>query len=177
MLKRSLLALFPLLLAAGCSSVDSVSNDLGHIFQSSSDNPVRIESDPSGADVYVMGEKVGVTPLKLSQKDMFPNTYPKEKESFYGKVTLKKAGCSDYTKTVNAKIIDVGLKAKLDCGGLYPSASSQGESRAPETRSVPIPRLSETVEQRLDKIKDLQNKGLITEDEAKKARERVLNDL
>jgi cytochrome c-type biogenesis protein CcmH/NrfG len=39
------------------------------------------------------------------------------------------------------------------------------------------PRMSKTVEQRLEEIKDLQNKGLITDDEAKKAREHVLNDL
>lgn len=176
-LKRSgkALVLFPLLLAAGCSSVDSVSNDLGHMFSSKSGGPIRIESNPSGADVYVMGEKVGVTPLKIEQKDVFPNTYPKEKESLYGQVTLKKAGCSDYTKTVNAKILDVGLKAKLDCGDLNPDGTRGGASQG--VRSEPIPRLSETVEQRLEKIKDLQNKGLITEEEAKKAREHVLNDL
>ena len=39
------------------------------------------------------------------------------------------------------------------------------------------PHNSETLEQRLDKIKELLIKGLISEEEAKKARERVLNDL
>ncbi len=173
-LKRSgkALALFPLLLAAGCSSMDGVSNDLGNLFQSTANNPIKIESLPSGADVYVMGEKVGTTPLKLDQKAVFPNQYPKDKESFYGKVTLKKAGCSDYTKTVNSKIIEVGLRAKLDCGQNSPEAQ---QGSAPQY-SMPA-RMSKTVEQRLQEIKDLQDKGLITEDEAKKAREHVLNDL
>lgn len=175
-LKRSgkALVLFPLLLAAGCSSVDSVENGLGHMFQSTSNNPIRIQSDPSGADVYVMGEKVGVTPLKLEQNAVFPNTYPKDKESLYGVVTLKKAGCSDYTKTVNAKIINVGLKARLDCGDLNPVVTTQ---QGGSYRAAAIPRQTETVEQRLAKIKDLLDKGLISEDEAKKAREHVLNDL
>ncbi|MHB1100570.1 MAG: hypothetical protein ACYCZR_13545, partial [Burkholderiales bacterium] len=93
--------------------------------------------------------------------------YSKDMEDLYGTVTLKKAGCSDLTKTVNSKIINVGLKAKLDCGDLNPAVQA--------TRN--IPRMSETVEQRLDKIKDLQSRGLITEDEAKKARDHVLNDL
>jgi hypothetical protein len=166
-LKRSgkALALFNLLLAAGCSSMGGVSNDVGNFFPSTAENPIKIESDPSGATVYVMGEKVGVTPLKISHKDVFPNTYPKEKESLYGRVTLKKAGCSDFTKTVNAEIINVGL---LDCGDMNPASSRTSRD---------APRINETVEQRLDKIKDLLNKGLITEEEAKKAREHVLNDL
>ena len=112
-----------------------------------------------------MGEKVGVTPLQISRKDVFPNTYPSNKESVYGRITLKKEGCSDFTRTVSAEIGNAGLHAKLDCGDTNPASSRDA------------PRNSETVEQRLDKIKDLLNKGLITEEEAKKARERILNEL
>ena len=170
-LKRSTLALVPLLFAAGCSSVDGVEHDLGNLFASTADNPIRIQSEPSGADVYVMGKKVGVTPLKISQNDVFPTNYSKDMQDLYGKVTLKKEGCSDYVKTVNTKIVNVGLKAKLDCG--QPAATMQGA--APQY-AMPA-RISKTVEQRLEEIKDLQSKGLITDDEAKKAREHVLNDL
>lgn len=140
----------------------------GNLFPAAGDNPIKIESDPSGAAVYVMGEKVGVTPLQISKKDVFPNTYPKEKESVYGRVTLRKEGCSDLTRTVNAEISNGGLRAQLVCGDIKPAS--------PRT-SGDVPRISETAEQRLGKIKDLLNKGLITEEEAKKARERVLNDL
>lgn len=165
-LKRSgkMLAIFNLLLVAGCSSMGGASN----LFPSASDNIIKIESDPSGAEVYVMGEKVGETPIKISQRDVFPNTYPKEKESMYGRVTLKKAGCTDFTRTVSVEISSVGLRAQLDCGDMNPASSKTSKS---------APLTNETVEQRLDKIRDLLNKGLITEDEAKKARERVLNDL
>ncbi|MGA7749127.1 MAG: PEGA domain-containing protein [Gallionella sp.] len=157
-------ALFGLLLAAGCSSMGST----GNLFPSAGDNPIKIESDPSGAAVYVMGEKIGMTPLNISRKDVFPNTYPKEKESLFGTVTLKKAGCSDFTRTVSPKLIDDGLRAQLDCGDIKPASSEISRE---------VPHISETIEQRLGKIKDLLNKGLITEEEAKKARERVLNDL
>ena len=64
-LKRSTLALVPLLFAAGCSSMDGVEHGLGNLFASTANNPIRIQSDPSGADVYVMGKKVGTTPLKI----------------------------------------------------------------------------------------------------------------
>ncbi len=154
------LALFNMLLVTACSSTGGASN----LFPSAGDNPIKIESTPPGAEVYVMGEKIGVTPININHKDVFPNTYPREKESVYGRVTLKKAGCADFTRTVSVEIGSAGLRAQLDCGDLNPASSK-------------VPRSSETIEQRLDKIKDLLSKGLITEEEAKKARERVLNDL
>jgi hypothetical protein len=156
------LALFNLLLVAGCSSTG------GNLFPAAGNSPINVESDPSGAEVYVMGEKVGVTPLKISRSDVFPVTYAKGKESVYGRITLKKAGCSDFTRTVSVEIGNAGLHAQLDCGDMYPASSRTSRG---------APRSSETVEQRLDKIKDLLNKGLITEEEAKKAREHVLSDL
>ena len=158
------LAFFSLLLATGCSSMGGADS----LFPAAGDNPIKIESEPTGAEVYVMGDKVGVTPLQISRKDVFPNTYPRGKESVYGRVTLKKTGCSDFTRTVSAEIGNNGLRAQLDCADMNP---------APTTTSRGAPRTSETVEQRLDKIKELLGKGLITEDEAKKARARILNDL
>jgi len=155
--------LLNLVLMAGCSSMDG-----GNLFPAAGDDPIQIESDPTGAAVYVMGEKVGVTPLKIRKQDVFPNIYPREKESLYGRVTLKKEGCSDFTRTVNAEISNRGLRAQLVCGDTKPASPKP---------SGDVPRISETLEQRLDKIRDLLNKGLITEEEAKQARERVLNDL
>src|SRR5450631_3873914 len=106
------LALFNLLLVAGCSTG-------GNLFPAAGNSPINVESEPSGAEVYVMGEKVGVTPLKVSRSDVFPITYPREKESVYGRITLKKAGCSDFTRTVSAEIGNAGLHAQLECGDMY----------------------------------------------------------
>jgi hypothetical protein len=168
------LALVSLLLAAGCSSKGGV-NDL---FPPAGDNPIKIESEPTGAEVYVMGEKVGVTPFQITSKDVFPNIYPKEKISVYGRVTIKKAGCADFTRTVSAEISNIGLRAKLDCGDMNPApATTSSTLKSSATTSGDAPRSSETVEQRLDKIKELLNKGSISEEEAKKARERILNEL
>lgn len=141
---------------------------MGNLLPSAEDKPIKIDSEPSGAGVYVMGEKVGVTPLAISRKDVFPVAYPKEKESLYGKVIIKKEGCLDFAKTVNQTITDAGLHARLNCGDMAPISSPA---------SMEAPHSSQAVEQRLEKIKDLLTKGLITEDEAKKARERILNDL
>lgn len=166
-LSGKMLALSTIVFTAGCSSMNGMNSGMGSLFSASGNNPIKIESDPPGATVYVMGENLGITPLKVSNTDVFPNIYPREKESLYGKVTLKKAGCADITRVVNADMINSGLHAKLDCGDLNPSSAVSRNA----------PRSNETVEQRLDKIKDLLSKGLITEEEAKKAREHIINDL
>lgn len=158
------LALYSLLLVAGCSSSGGVDS----YFPAAGNTPIKVESIPPGADVYVMGKKVGVTPLEIGRNQVFPNTYPSEKESAYGRITLKKEGCFDFTRTVSAEIGNSGLHAKLDCADQYPASTGLPKENSHN---------DQTVEQRLDKIKDLQNKGLITDDEAKKARERILNDL
>lgn len=163
------LALFSLLFAAGCSSRGGTSN----FFPPAGDNSIRIESEPAGAEVYVMGENIGVTPLQISRNDVFPNNYPGEKLSLYGTVTLKKEGCSDLTRTVSTEISSKGLRAKLDCADMNPASPP---ALLPATSSPRAP-AGETVEQRLDKIRDLLNKGLITGEEAKKTRERILKDL
>lgn len=180
-LKRSgkAIALVPLLFAAGCSTVSDGMSKVGSSFSnfvSADHESIKIDSDPSGATVYVMGEKVGVTPMTISQKLIFPMQYDRSKESLYGKVTLKKGGCADLEKPVSAKMMAEGYKATLDCGDLTPASSAMGNTRG-AVRTVPIPRLSENLEQRLARIKDMQEKGLISEDEAKAARARVLGDL
>ncbi len=164
-IKNKFTALFVMaFLTTGCSSTGGMNN----LFPAAGDNPIKIESEPSGAEVFVMGEKLGVTPLKISHQDVFPNIYPREKLPLYGRVTLKKAGCADFTRTISTEISNAGLRAQLDCVNMSP-ASSRAFMEAPHA--------NESVEQRLDKIKELLNKGLISEEEAKKARERVLNDL
>ena len=109
------LAVFSVVLVAGCSNA-------GSWFPPSGDKPFKVESEPSGAEVYVMGANLGVTPVEISQKDVFPTVYPSDKVSLYGKVTLRKAGCADLTKTINGNIIASGLRAKLDCANPAPAA-------------------------------------------------------
>jgi len=199
---RGALVLFALSLAAGCSSMDSGHDErAGDSLSPAEQSAIKIDSEPPGADVFAMGEKIGATPLVISFREIFPSTYPKEKESFYGKVTFRKAGCSDLTRTVSRKLIV--LRGELECGG--PKTTAQESSKSiPDADATADQRLTKSkdlsgkgqgtatsapensrstsdggasAEQRLIRIKELLDKGLITEDEAKKARERVINDL
>jgi len=155
------LALFSGLLLSGCST--------GNMLPAAGNDSIMIESVPVGADVYVMGDKIGVTPMLLSHKDVFPNTYPSEKVSVYGRIILKKRGCVDLTRTVSTEISNNGLHAKLDCPDANPPPSADTVAG--------VPHITQTVEQRLGKIRELLDKGLISDEEAKQARARILREL
>jgi hypothetical protein len=151
---------------------------------------VAIQSDPSGADVYVLGKKVGTTPVNLALGDMYPSGYSASQAGQYGVVRLQHEGCKDYLQRVDSATYGRGIKAVMDCGQaavVAPSATS-GPDSAPVVAQpaaaspAPVPAAppaaeASTVEQRLQRVKDLLGKGLITPDEAEAARKRILEGL
>jgi hypothetical protein len=128
---------------------------------------VQVESDPPGAEVYVMGEKVGVTPISVPQELIFPVTYLAAQQDLYGTVTLRKAGCADSVRRVSTGAMSRGIHAKLEC-----QAASGGAAPGDGARPAPPP-----LEERLRRLKDLQDKGLITDEDAAEARRRILGEL
>jgi len=160
---------------SGCSSYSgtSSSNGLGQmLFEPTS---VQIDSKPSGAGVYVMGKKVGETPMRISSSAPYPENYNKANRSLYGKIILKKEGCKDLIESVSDKSISSGINAVLDC--------NDGNNRATEHKMNSVaprhvaPGRFDELNQRLEEVKKLEKEGLITKDEAKKARERILKGL
>ncbi len=136
---------------------------------------ISVESDPAGAEVFVMGRNVGVTPLKLSAGDVFPSSYRPDQAALYGTVTLRHAGCEDYNKRVDTDAYSKGIKASLDCGN-KPAQAAPATPTAPATPNAEDDGTS-SIEARLRRVKELQDKGLITDDEARAARKRILEGL
>jgi hypothetical protein len=132
----------------------------------SNSDTITVESDPPGAEVHVMGKKTGVTPLEIRQVEVFPLTYSPEQQSLYGTIMLRHAGCRDYTQRVTTTAYGKGINAKLDCGQKPAEAARSDRNQA----DTPI-------EKRLQKLKELLEKGLITEEEAKATRRRILEGL
>jgi hypothetical protein len=147
---------------------------------------VDVSSDPAGADVYVMGSKVGVTPLVLDQDAIFPLTYPGEKQALYGVVELRKAGCLPARQNVSTRAVSRGLHVKLDCGEAARAetpASHQTQPAQPagsaneQAPATPAAKATPDIEQRLKQVQELRDKGLITEQEAQEIRQRILGEL
>lgn len=153
-----LLASLVVTLASGCAALGA--------------NPgqVAVTSDPSGADVYVMGGKVGVTPLILDQDAVFPVTFPSEKQALFGAVDLRKAGCKSSVQRVSVGSLAKGLHVKLDCGEAAGGAAIEQGARPDVEENA-------AVESRLRRVQELRDKGAITEQEAREIRQRILDEL
>lgn len=164
-----LLAPLVITLASGCASMGA--------------KPGRVDvtSDPAGADVYAMGSKVGVTPLTLDQDAIFPLTYPSEKQALYGVVELRKAGCIPARQGLSTRAVAKGLHVKLDCGeAARADTSPQVQPARPAASAngqAPVVKEKPGIELRLKQVKDLLDKGLITEQEAREIRQRILGEL
>ncbi len=150
-----------LLLVGGCSST---------LTQGTPDT-IAVQSEPA-ATVVVMGQALGTTPLTLPVKTVFPAHYPPEQEAHYGRITLKKEGCTDYVATVSGKVLSHGIKAQLDCGAKVAPAPAQAVGHTPAT---PAPTYSPG--QRLQQLEDIYRQGLISDEEHRQLRQRILDTL
>lgn len=123
-----------------------------------------LTSTPPGATVYVMGQAVGITPLDIQRKQVFPGNYPSQLQAEYGMITLEHPGCEPYRKAVNNTILERGLNATLKC----------------QTKTTPAAisvTPKQTSKERLLELKSLYEEGLITEQEYKTQRQSILNDI
>lgn len=102
---------------------------------------LRIETDPPGAEVLLIGGKAGYTPLTIGERALYPNDYRDERAHLYGTVTLRRAGCKTVVHRVTLDDLARGLNVTLDCGA--PSAVRVAPAAIPEapvsTASPPAP--------------------------------------
>jgi len=174
-IRRLLLLLVPLVvtLASGCAPLGAKPGQ------------ITVTSDPAGADVYVMGGKVGMTPLNLDHDAVFPVTFPSEKQVLYGAVELRKAGCKSSVQRVSTVALAKGLHVKLECGEAASGEMSSARHPQPNQRPLsaveqgprPVVKENAAIETRLRRVQELRDKGVITEQEAREIRQRILGEL
>ena len=74
---------------------------------------LRIESDPPGAEVLLIGGSAGRTPLSVGERAIYPNDYSDEQAPLYGLVTLRRAGCATHVQRVTLDDIEHGMRVRL----------------------------------------------------------------
>jgi len=140
---------------------------------------IRIESTPGGAAVSTIVGKRGVTPLSITERDIYPNTYPDAKVDLYGKVVVSKPGCETITRRVTLDDIKNGLDFQLDCTASTPVADSKavGQLQAipkPEKTATSIAEpLSERRLRQLKVLDELFEDKLISAEEERAIRKRI----
>lgn len=149
----------------------------------------RIDSEPGGAWVFTISGRAGTTPLTLSERDIYPNSYPPEDIELYGVIILRRDGCTDYHRRVTRSDIEQGILARLDCGASAAAvAPSEPSPEPPTTRPVaerppaapasPPGSTAESPAQRrlrqLRVIQELHDEGLLSDTEEQSIRRRIL---
>lgn len=130
----------------------------------------NVTSTPSGAVVYANNLEIGKTPLQRNLYDEFPAGWQGSTYTAQGVLMMKMEGCEDYALKINDRILSKPIHADLKCD----TASAPKKSIAVETTQK---KTESATEKRLKEVEALFKKGIITEDEYQKTRERILSEL
>jgi|GEM_PF-743123 len=158
-----------MLTLSGCSSLGNLAPG--------SHQTITLQSDPPGASVLADGAEIGISPLTFNPADAFRAGFTGGRDGllayrYVGKLTVRKPGCTDYVTEVDDNILSKDIDIKLECDPDYQPPAAPVVS-APETRQV----MPASAEERLQKINDLHKKGLVSDDEYRQLRQRVLDTL
>jgi len=140
---------------------------------------LQIESTPTAAEVELIGGKAGVTPLTISERDIYPNTYPDDRADLYGMVVLRHPGCETLRHRVAQSETRRGLHLRLDCANLATQAAVSPPEASPiASIAPPTAAPSETMSQRrlrqLQVLQELLDEGLISPAEEQRVRRQIL---
>ena len=169
-----------LLLLSGCSSLGGAATG--------SHQEITIDSDPRSATVYAEGTRIGVTPLVIRPDKVFQARFTMgDSETggiaafrYVGILSVEKAGCKSYTTQVNDNILARDIQVTLDCDPAYISEKPQPPPEqvpAPASRDILPDAPAGDAEARLLRIESLYGKGLLSEEEYRHLRQRVLDTL
>ncbi len=142
-----------------------------------------IESVPTAAEVELIGGRAGVTPLTISERDIYPNNYADARADMYGVVLLRHPGCEPLRHRVTLNDMQQGLHLRLDCDAgattqlaVPPNLPPTTPSAAPITDSAPPARetISERRLRQLQVLQELLDEGLISPVDEQRVRRRIL---
>jgi hypothetical protein len=151
-----------LLLISACS---------GNTLAPKNSDEILVNSEPSGASVYVMGKLAGTTPVAIDSANVFPVVYQPDDAQDFGYITLTHRDCSDKKIKISTRMISDGLKVSLDC--LTKEEAPIADISLQAKKHV----VERTVNQRLKELQALKDEGLISELEYQQIRSRILKSL
>lgn len=124
-----------------------------------------------------MGETVGVTPLQLRERAIYPNDFADDKAHLYGTITLRRDACSTQQYRVTETDIRNGLSIELDCRPGTATATLESgqepDSRVSSTRISGEETISEKKLRQLRVLQELYDEGFITAEEERRIRRRI----
>lgn len=113
-----------------------------------------------------MGERLGTTPLDVSDARVYPVHYPRALAPLYGKLVLRHPGCDELVQDLTLRAANEGVVVRLAC------AERAEEHHAASADAEP----PASARERLAEIDSLRREGLLSEDEERAIRDRVLRE-
>lgn len=158
---------------------------------------ITIDSDPQGADIFADGKKIGNTPMQIKQDDVFPPHWYGRSYMVKGLLEIKKEGCEDVSMQVNDLVLSKDIKKNLACKSAAthkapvvempavkktvsqkPSVQKAAPAALPAKVEAKSPaKASNDIESRLNRLKDLRDRGVISAEEYSEQRKRILESL
>jgi len=161
---------------------------------------ITIDSVPQGADILADGKNIGKTPMLIKQDDVFPPHWYGRSYMVKGQLEIKKEGCEAVRIEVDDLVLSKDIKQSLTCqpGTMQqapvvktPEKQERTSQKATMKKTVPavLPATSDSkatpkaskaddeVENRLVRLKDLRDRGVITKKEYSEQRKRILDSL
>ena len=154
---------------SGCAGTGSVSE--------SAAGRIKITSEPAGAIAYADGAELGATPIQIVPGSHFRSGFVGFSYRYVGKLSIKKAGCENWSTEVNDYILSKDVHAKLKCDPNFQPPAASAPAAGGTTGAGAASPGQESAIERLERIESLRKKGLISEDEYKQLRARVLDKL
>ncbi|MDH3527720.1 MAG: hypothetical protein OEM43_09505 [Gammaproteobacteria bacterium] len=157
---------------------------------------ITIDSDPQAASVYAEGVEIGKTPLVIRPNEVFQARFTGGDAQtgglfvyrYVGSLSIKNPGCEPYSTQVNDNILSKDIHVQLECDPDYKPAEAQ-PSAPPVSVTTPAAKPASiqgeivpakpagSAEERLLQIESLRQKGLLSEEEYRTLRQRVLDTL
>lgn len=153
-------------LLAGCAGTSSLTE--------SPAKGIKVSSDPAGATVVANGAELGQTPLQIVPGNHFRSGFVGLSYRYVGKLSVKKPGCETWSTDVNDFVLSKDIHAKLKCDPNYRAPEPASTVSVNPATGTPV---QESAADRLERIENLRKKGLISDDEYKQLRARVLDKL
>ena len=150
----------------GCAGIAPAQNQAAKI---------RISSEPAGAIAYADSNELGATPLEIAPGDHFRSGFVGTSYRYYGKLTIRKPGCAPWSTEVDDHVLSHDVRVKLKCDpGLLPASEAPA---SPQSAAGSASRLNDKTVERLERIESLRKRGLISDEEYRQARARIIDHL
>ena len=143
------------------------------------EHSIMIESEPAGAQVLASGAEIGTTPTRINPEQVFPPRFVNFTYRADGTLGIEHPGCEPYSTRVDDNLLSKDIRVELECDPSALAAAAAAPAAPPTAAqpAAPVAGTADRIQQRLEQLEILRERGAISADEYAAQRRRILEDL